>query len=107
MNKMIVFPKICAGHFYEKDEMLSRHLSRTSLQSKKDFIEAANVMQWMIDNSCVGLLGWRYLKTPNDVGGYYYRLCLTSVMHSDEDLAFIRLTFGNEVEVIDEEPDDG
>ena len=112
MNKMIVFPNICAGHFPDdgdETEPVLKSKKRqikdrgTSLASKKDFIAVAQVLQWMIDNKCIGMLGWRYIKSPNEVGGYYYRLCLTSAMHSEEDLAFIRLTFGSEIELLDDD----
>jgi len=81
-------------HFGEELEKLGPPaLGGLTLGSKEELEKIIEVLTWCDEKNIHYMFGWRMVKTDNDVGSYFYRLCPSLSMLTEKDAVLIRLAW--------------
>lgn len=95
---------MCAGHFPSGDDEPIVQIvgSGTTLEDVGEIRQTAKILEWLDEQGYdTFLTGWKMLKTPNDVGGFYYRLCLTTHLLNDEEYMHLKMVFPDDIWILD------
>jgi len=81
-------------HFGQEIEQLpGSNISGLTMGSKEKLEKIIEVLNWCDEKNIRYMFGWRMVKTDNDVGSYFYRLCPSISMLAEKDAMLIRLSW--------------
>lgn len=64
-----------------------------TLGSKENLEKIIEVLNWCDEKNIFYMFGWKMIKTDNDIGSYFYRLCPSLAIVNEKDAMLIRLAW--------------